>query len=101
MLRAGDGVAGTASISHLNPSGLLPRPKVTKSKVNLNYLVSVHQAQPFFMGSVFPAPHPHIEHPTDADVEKYHALYVSKLVELFDRYKKFNPDYADKQLAVE
>jgi len=44
---------------------------------------------------------PHIEHPTDADVEKYHALYVQKLVELFDRYKKFNPDYADKQLAVE
>ena len=44
---------------------------------------------------------PHIENPTDADVEKYHALYVSKLVELFDRYKKFNPDYADKQLAVE
>ena len=44
---------------------------------------------------------PHIEHPTDADVEKYHALYVKKLVELFDRYKKFNPDYADKQLAVE
>ena len=44
----------------LNPSGLLPRPKVTKSKVNLNYLVGVHQAQPFFMGSVFPAPHPHI-----------------------------------------
>ena len=43
---------------------------------------------------------PHIEHPTDADVEKYHALYVKKLVELFDRYKKFNPDYADKQLAV-
>ncbi|CAH0364461.1 unnamed protein product [Pelagomonas calceolata] len=44
---------------------------------------------------------PHIENPTDADVEKYHALYVQKLVELFDRYKKFNPDYADKQLAVE
>ena len=44
---------------------------------------------------------PHIEHPSDEDVEKYHALYVKKLVELFDRYKKFNPDYADKQLAVE
>ena len=54
---------------NLNPSGLLPRPKVTKSKVNLTYLVTVNQAQPFFMGSVFPAPHPHahlphIEHPT-------------------------------------
>ena len=44
---------------------------------------------------------PHIEHPTDQDVGKYHALYVRKLVELFDRYKKFNPDYAEKTLAVE
>ena len=44
---------------------------------------------------------PHIEHPTDADVDKYHALYCAKLVELFDNYKKFNPDYAGKTLHIE
>ena len=35
------------------------------------------------------------------DVDKYHALYSAKLVELFDRYKGFNPDYADKTLVIE
>ena len=44
---------------------------------------------------------PHIPDPTAADVEKYHALYVEKLVELFDRYKGFNPDYAGKALSIE
>ncbi|KAH8065064.1 2-acylglycerol O-acyltransferase [Aureococcus anophagefferens] len=43
---------------------------------------------------------PHIEHPTDADVDKYHALYCAKLVELFDN-AKFNPDYAEKTLHIE
>ena len=38
---------------------------------------------------------------TDADVDKYHALYCAKLLELFDNYKKHNPDYARKSLEVE
>jgi len=44
---------------------------------------------------------PHIPEPTMEDVDKYHALYSAKLVELFDRYKGFNPDYADKTLVIE
>ena len=44
---------------------------------------------------------PHIPNPTDADVDKYHQLYCEKLVALFDNYKKFNPDYADKTLHIE
>ena len=44
---------------------------------------------------------PHIPEPTAADVDKYHALYCAKLLELFDNYKKHNPDYARKSLEVE
>ncbi|KAH8061386.1 2-acylglycerol O-acyltransferase [Aureococcus anophagefferens] len=44
---------------------------------------------------------PHIPEPTAADVDKYHALYCAKLLELFDNYKKHNPDYARKSLEVD
>ena len=44
---------------------------------------------------------PHLPDPTPADVDKYHALYIAQLVQLFDRYKVFNPDYATKELVVE
>jgi len=44
---------------------------------------------------------PHIPEPTDADVDKWHAVYVEKLTELFDRYKVFNPDYAQKTLVIQ
>ena len=44
---------------------------------------------------------PHIPDPTDADVDKYHKLYCARLLDLFDNYKKFNPDYAHKALIVE
>ena len=44
---------------------------------------------------------PHIEDPTDADVDKYHALYCEKLLDLYDNYRRFNPDYAGKALVIE
>jgi len=44
---------------------------------------------------------PHIPNPTDADVAKYHALYASRLLALFDAYKVKHPDYAHKTLHIE
>jgi len=44
---------------------------------------------------------PHIPEPTDADVEKWHAEYARRLAELFAHYRQFNPDYANKELAIE
>lgn len=44
---------------------------------------------------------PHIASPTEEDVDKWHAVYCERLVELFDRYKGSNPDYKHKQLVIE
>ena len=41
---------------------------------------------------------PHIENPTDADVEEWHNKYVAQLKKLFDDYKHTHPLYADKEL---
>lgn len=44
---------------------------------------------------------PHIPEPTEADVDKWHALYCVRLQELFDAYKGRNPDYKHKKLSIE
>lgn len=44
---------------------------------------------------------PHIAEPTNEEVDLWHARYCEQLVQLFDRYKTTNPDYAHKQLFVE
>merc|ERR1719414_1025828 len=43
---------------------------------------------------------PHIKEPSDADVNKWHAIYCDKVVELFDNYKGTNPDYKHKDLVI-
>lgn len=43
---------------------------------------------------------PHIEEPTAEDVDKWHAVYCEKLLELFDNYKSANPDYKHKKLEI-
>uniref|UniRef100_A0A7S0PXT3 Acyltransferase n=1 Tax=Coccolithus braarudii TaxID=221442 RepID=A0A7S0PXT3_9EUKA len=43
---------------------------------------------------------PHIEKPTDADVDEWHAKYCAAVKELFDAYKGKNPDYAQKELEI-
>lgn len=44
---------------------------------------------------------PHIPEPTEADVAHWHGVYCLRLLELFDTYKKFNQDYAHRQLVIE
>lgn len=44
---------------------------------------------------------PHIQKPTAEDVDKWHAVYCEKLVELFDNYKGNHPDYKHKDLSIE
>jgi len=44
---------------------------------------------------------PHIENPTDEDIDRWHDVYCKKLVELFDNYKVFNPDYVQKSLVIQ
>jgi 2-acylglycerol O-acyltransferase 2 len=43
---------------------------------------------------------PRIENPTTEDVDKWHAVYCEKLLELFDNYKWANPDYKHKKLEI-
>jgi len=43
---------------------------------------------------------PHIKDPTTEDVDKWHAAYCEKLIELFDTYKGKNLDYKDKKLII-
>ena len=43
---------------------------------------------------------PFIPEPTDADVEKWHAKYVSEVVRLFDKYKCKSPQYAKRKLVI-
>lgn len=44
---------------------------------------------------------PHIPEPSDEEVELWHSRYIEQLVELFDKYKGTNPDYAHKELCIE
>lgn len=43
---------------------------------------------------------PHIPEPTQEDIDKYHKMYCAALLELFDKYKHKNPDYANKTLNI-
>jgi len=44
---------------------------------------------------------PHIPEPTNADIDKYHALYVSEVKRLFESYKEKLPQYKHKQLFID
>jgi len=44
---------------------------------------------------------PHIENPTNEEVDKYHNLYVNEVIRIFETYKVTNPDYATKTLKFE
>lgn len=44
---------------------------------------------------------PHIQNPTQEDVDKWHGVYCEKLQELFENYKGKHPDYKNKKLEVE
>ena len=46
-------------------------------------------------------PHATRSEPTEADVAHWHGVYCLRLLELFDTYKKFNQDYAHRQLVIE
>lgn len=43
---------------------------------------------------------PFIPEPTDADVEKWHAKYVSEVIRLFDKYKGRSVQYKNRKLTV-
>lgn len=43
---------------------------------------------------------PYIPNPSQDDIDKWHQVYCAKLLELFDTYKSYNPDYARKALDV-
>ena len=42
-----------------------------------------------------------IENPSKEDIDKYHALYVSELTRIFDKYKCEAPGYENKELELE
>jgi len=44
---------------------------------------------------------PQISNPTQEDIDKYHAVYVSEVQRIFDTYKHTNPDFVDKVLQFE
>jgi hypothetical protein len=44
---------------------------------------------------------PHIKEPTDEDVNKWHAKYVSEVTRLFEAHKSKVPLYKNKKLVVE
>jgi len=43
---------------------------------------------------------PHIEHPTQEDIDKWHAKYCQEVTRLFNTYKEFAPEYKHKQLEI-
>lgn len=44
---------------------------------------------------------PHIPTPTDEDIDKWHAKYVSEVERIFNKYKTSIPRYANKTLVLE
>lgn len=44
---------------------------------------------------------PHIEDPTEADVNKWHEVYVKEVQRIFETYKSKVPEYANKSLLIE
>ena len=44
---------------------------------------------------------PHIENPTQDDIDKWHAKYCEQVKRLFDTYKERVPDYKHKQLEIQ
>ena len=45
-----------------------------------------------------PLTFPQIEQPDQAAIDKYHAEYIGEVKRIFDTYKKYNSDYAHKEL---
>lgn len=43
---------------------------------------------------------PHIENPTDTDVNKWHSKYCCEVQRLFDKYREKAPLYKDKELYI-
>ena len=43
---------------------------------------------------------PHIPSPTQADIDKYHALYCERVTQLYERYKERVPEYKHKKLVI-
>ena len=41
---------------------------------------------------------PQIDSPDQATIDKYHSQYIEEVKRLFDSYKKYNKDYAHKEL---
>lgn len=41
---------------------------------------------------------PQIDSPSQEDIDKYHQQYVEEVKRIFDTYKKYNSDYAGKEL---
>jgi hypothetical protein len=44
---------------------------------------------------------PRIPNPTDEDVDKWHAKYVSEIQRIFETYKDRVPEYKSKMLIIE
>ena len=44
---------------------------------------------------------PHIESPSQEDIDKYHELYCKEVRRLFESYKKGVPGYEDKELFID
>jgi Diacylglycerol acyltransferase len=43
---------------------------------------------------------PRIEHPTQQDIDKYHAQYCEQVTRLFEKYKEKVPEYKHKTLEI-
>jgi 2-acylglycerol O-acyltransferase 2 len=44
---------------------------------------------------------PHIKEPTNADIDKWHAIYCGQVERLFEKYKEKVPAYKHKKLVIE
>ena len=43
---------------------------------------------------------PQLEHPTQEDIDKYHALYCDQVSRLYEKYKEKVPEYKHKKLII-
>jgi 2-acylglycerol O-acyltransferase 2 len=43
---------------------------------------------------------PHIPEPTQADIDKYHALYCDRVTALYNKYREKVPEYKHKKLTI-